>query len=373
MDMKKLMIAALMVIATIASVKAQYGNGNQAYSYNDDRYYYDNDFDWHWDIRVKISNGIQRGLLTQNESNRLYGVLEDVERKEYAYQSDGLFSGWEQQEIWDDVIYLNQRLGIELNDYDRNFYGFDVYGYDRRGYNRWFYQGGYDFFRFDKRGFGSVRLGYIPRPNYNGWYRHNDNHNARRYYSDRRYLENRGNNHREYARGNWNNGNNGNHYGRDSRRDNDYNRNRSYGNENGRNNSQGNNDNRRNDRIEMPNSRPNNNGNGFPNGGGRPERNDSKNNGNGFPNGGGRPERNDSNNSNGLPQRNIGERPERVEVPISRPQTIDPPQVNTRGRLERNDSNNRSDNGNQGSGNGRSESPQSGGNGENRGGSRGPR
>ena len=366
--MKKLMIAALMVIAIVTSVKAQFGN--QAFAYDDDRYYYDNDFDWHWDIRVKISNGIQRGLLTRNESNRLYEVLEDVERKEYAYQADGLFSGWEQQEIWDDVVYLNQRLGIELSDYDRNFYGFDVYGYERRGYNRWFYQGGYDFFRFDKRGFGSVRLGYNPRPNFNGWCRNNNNFTARRYYSERPNYSNRGNNRREYARGNWGNGNNGNHYGRDSRRGNDYNRNR---NDNDRNNSQGNNDNRRNDRIEMPNNRPNNNGNGFPNGGGRPERIDPNNNGNGFPNRGGRPERIDPNSNNGLPQRNDGNKLEKVELPIPRPDRIEIPQGNGNVRPERNDSNNRSENGNRGDANSRSETPQSGGNGENRIGSRGPR
>lgn len=329
------MIAALMVVATIASVNAQFGNQ----VYDDDRYYYDNDFDWHWDIRVKISNGIQRRLLTQNESNRMYSRLEDVERKEYVYQADGLFSGWEQQEIWDDVVYLNQRLGIELNDYDRNFYGFDVYGYDRRGYNRWFYQGGYDFNRFDKRGFGNVRLGYVPRPNYNGWCRNNNNYAARNYYAERNHYRN-GNNGREYARGNWDIRNNGNHFDRDSRRSNDYNRNRSNENDNDRNNSQGNNDNRRNDRIEMPNNRPNNNGNGFPNGGGRPDRIDPRSN-------------------NGLPQRNNGNRPERVEM------------LNF--RSERTESNNRGENGNRGDANSRSETPQSGGNGESRGGSRGPR
>lgn len=333
--MKKLMIAALMVVATIASVNAQFGNQ----VYDDDRYYYDNDFDWHWDIRVKISNGIQRGLLTQNESNRMYRRLEDVERKEYVYQADGLFSGWEQQEIWDDVVYLNQRLGIELNDYDRNFYGFDVYGYDRRGYNRWFYQGGYDFNRFDKRGFGNVRLGYVPRPNYNGWCRNNNNYAARNYYAERNHYRN-GNNGREYARGNWDIRNNGNHFDRDSRRSNNYNRNRSNGNDNDRNNSQGNKDNRRNDRIEMPNDRPNNHENGFPSGGGRPDRIDPSSN-------------------NGLPQRNNGSRPERVEMPNS--------------RSERTESNNRGENGNRGDANSRSETPQSGGNGESRGGSRGPR
>ncbi|MDZ7898584.1 MAG: hypothetical protein U5N85_11245 [Arcicella sp.] len=189
--MKKYMIAAMIVISSISSAIAQYDNRD--YAYNDDRFYYDNEFDWHWDIRVRISDGIQRGLITRRESDLLYRRLEDLERKEYAYQSDGIFTSWEQQEIWDDVVYLNRRLGLELSDYDRNFYGFDVYGYDRRGYSRWYYQGGYDFFRFDKRGFGSIRLGYVPRPNYNGWYRNQNNRVAQRYCIERRDYTSRGN------------------------------------------------------------------------------------------------------------------------------------------------------------------------------------
>ena len=310
--MKRLMIAVLMVIATIVSAKAQYGNQ----AYDDDRYYYDNDFDWHWDIRVKISNGIQRGLLTRNESNRLYNRLEDVERKEYVYQADGLFSGWEQQEIWDDVVYLNQRLGVELNDYDRNFYGFDVHGYDRRGYSRWFYQGGYDFNRFDKRGFGNVRIGYAPRPNYNGWCRNNNNYVARNYYLERNNYRN-GNNRRNNERVVINNRPNS--YpdrldrNSDSRYNNDYSRNG-----NGRNSS----NNNGNNRIGNPSNRSKNNVDG-------------------------RPERVEPNRNGGYSQGNSGGRPERVEP------------------------NNPSDNGNRGGGNNRSEVPQSGGNGG--GGSRGPR
>ncbi len=194
--MKKYRMAVIIVISTISSAMAQYGN--QGYANNDDRYYYDNDFDWHWDIRVRISDGIQRGLITQYESNLLFRRLEDLERKEYAYQSDGFYNSYEQQEIWNNVIYLNRQVGVELSDYDRNFYGFDVYGYDRRGYSRQYYQGGYDFFRFDKRGFGSARLGYVPRPNYDGWCRNHDNRIANRYYTERREYSNRGN----FQRGN---------------------------------------------------------------------------------------------------------------------------------------------------------------------------
>lgn len=197
--MKKYMVAVMIMISSILSVMAQYDNRD--YAYNDDRFYYDNDFDWHWDIRVRINDGIQRGLITRRESDLLYNRLENLERKEYTYQSDGIFSGWEQQEIWDDVIHLNRGVGLELSDYDRNFYGFDIYGYDRRGYSRWYYQGGYDFFRFDKRGFGSTKLGYIPRPNYNGWYRNNSNQIARRYYTERSQYTNRGNFQRGDERG----------------------------------------------------------------------------------------------------------------------------------------------------------------------------
>lgn len=333
--MKKYMIAILMGITTIVSVSGQFGNQ----AYNDDRYYYDNDFDWHWDVRVKISNGIQRGLLTQNESKRLYGILEDVERKEYAYQADGLFSGWEQQEIWGDVVYLNQRLGVELSDYDRNFYGFDVYGYDRRGYNRWFYQGGYDFFRFDKRGFGNTRLGYIPRPNYNGWFRHNDNRIARNYCSDRRYYENRGSNRREYTRRGWdNNGNNENRFGKDLKTNYDFDRS---GNNNHRNNAKDNNDNRRNDRIEMP-------------------RNWSNANNREFLNEKGRPERINPMNSNGLPQRNDESKGERIEELRD----------NSGSKFERTKPDNRSENGNRINRSNYSGTTPSG---EKQGGSRGPR
>jgi len=342
--MKKYMIAVMMVMTTVASVNAQIGNQN--YAYNDDRYYYNNDFDWHWDVRVKISNGIQQGLITQNESNRLYGILQNVEQKEYAYEADGLYSTWEQQEIWNDVIYINQCLGVALNDYDRNFYGFDAYGDCRPGYNRWFYQGGYDFNRFDKRGFGSIRIGYAPRPNYNGWCRDNNNQIAQQYYIGRSNYVTSGNN-QIGVRDSRN-------YGSQSRMNSDYNRNGSSGNDYGR-NSHGNNgrfqqgNDGRPDRVQ-----PNNNG-GFQQGNvGRPERAEPNNNGGlSQENGEVRPERGQPNNNGGLSQRNGGGRPERAQ-----------PNNNGGGsRPERTESNNRSDNGNRGGGN-RSEAPQGGGNGE---------
>lgn len=249
--MKKYMVAVMIVISSISSAMAQYGN--QVYANNDDRFYYDNDFDWHWDIRVRISDGIQRGLVTQYESNMLYRRLEDLERKEYAYQSDGFYNSYEQQEIWNDVVYLNRRVGLELSDYDRNFYGFDVYGYERRGYPRWYYQGGYDFFRFDKRGFGSIRIGYVPRPNYNGWYRNNSNQIARRYYNERSQYANRGNFQRGDERGDRDHrGGYNNQYPNSSNRGDNERSRGNYGNDR---NSQGGNN-----QVERPNNDPYNGG-----------------------------------------------------------------------------------------------------------------
>ncbi|MFN8357012.1 MAG: proline-rich domain-containing protein [Spirosomataceae bacterium] len=201
--MKKYMIMVGLMMVTVAATKAQYGYSTNGY--NDERYYCDDNFDWHWDIRVRISNGVRQGLLTPNETNRLYRRLEDIERREYAYQSDGFFSSWEQQEIWDEIMYLNRQVGLELYDYDRAFYGFDPYGYDRRGYANWYYSGGYDFYRFDKRGFGNVKLGYAPRSNYTGWFRHNNNRAGRDYYNGRNHDYGRNRNDYPGSRGGYDN------------------------------------------------------------------------------------------------------------------------------------------------------------------------
>ncbi len=162
--MKKLMMLFALAISSVTA-NAQYDNYDYR-EYNSDRYFYDEEFDWHWDIRVRISNGIESGLLTYNESRRLYDELERIERKEYAYQADGYYADWEQNDIWNEVIYLNRRVGIELTDRDRMFYGFDRFGVNRSGFSIWFYNGGYDFYRFDRLGFGSISIGYRPRPNF---------------------------------------------------------------------------------------------------------------------------------------------------------------------------------------------------------------
>jgi len=261
-------MAAIMVFSTIFSANAQYGNhGYDNYgsnSYDDDRYYYDDEFDWHWDIRVRISNGIQNGLITRNESNRLYRRLEDVERKEYNYLADGVFNRWEQQEIWDDLAYLNRQVGIELYDYDRRFYGFDMAWNDLRGYPRWYYQGGFDFYRFDRRGFGNIRLGYVPRPNYNGWYRNDRNRVGREYYSERSRYRTNGSNGRYDSNHTSRNNNDRNARGRgyDNNRRNDNDRSSKGSNEPRNNNdrgSRGNNNPRNdNDRGSRGNNNPRN-------------------------------------------------------------------------------------------------------------------
>ena len=192
--MKKLMLFALLLgTVSMSRVAAQYTNYDDAYASN--RYFYDDDFDWHWDIRVRISDGRQRGLLTSSEVNRLYRRLEDAERKEYTYLADGYFDNWEQEEIWEDVVWLNRRLGMELYDNDRVFYGFSRRGLAFRGYPRWYYQGGFDFYRFDRRGFGNVRNGYAPRHYSPKRYAHHDNN--RKGFDNDRNWDNRNRNPRE--------------------------------------------------------------------------------------------------------------------------------------------------------------------------------
>lgn len=203
--MRKSIIIMVAMIAIAVSTQAQ--RVYDDYRAGTDYYYYDEQFDWHWDVRVRISDGIRNGLITNREANRLYNELERIERKEYAYASDGFFDGWEQDEIWDDVRYLNRQIGFELYDYDRAFYGFSPRGTAFRGYYFWFDRRGYDYHRFDKRGFGNQRSGYYPRKewshlsrsrNYDhrrdDYSRNNDNRNNRtnnpRGYENERYSRN---------------------------------------------------------------------------------------------------------------------------------------------------------------------------------------
>lgn len=156
--MKKILAILVMMVVGITAATAQ--------RYYDDRHFYDEEFDWHWDVRVRISEGEQSGLLTRWEANRLYRKLERIEEKEYAYMADGNYDRWEQNDIWDDVVWLNRKVGIELADWDRRFYGFgNIYvGFNTYPfwYNRW-YVNGWDFYRYDRLGWGSWRYGYVPR------------------------------------------------------------------------------------------------------------------------------------------------------------------------------------------------------------------
>ncbi len=150
-------IAFVVIFFAALSVKAQYMEGP-------DRYFYDEEFDWRWDVRVRISDGIRTGYLTNREANRLYRRLENIERKEWAFQSDGYYSPWEQDEIWLDVVALNRAIGLELSDWDRRYYGYT--GVVITGPLRWYFGPSYDFYRFDKRGYGTIHVGYMPRNYY---------------------------------------------------------------------------------------------------------------------------------------------------------------------------------------------------------------
>lgn len=202
--MKKL-IVFILVAVSVSACKAQYrNNGNdQYYDGYSSNAFADDLTDWHLDSRIRISNGIANGRITNFEANRLYNELERIERKEYFYQEDGNFSAWEQDEIWDDVIDFNRNLGIQLTDFDRVRFGYDIRGFNRVGYGPWFYAGGFDFYRFDNWGFGNRRVGYIIPNNacsYRYDHRNRSNHYTRnsRIYTDNR-NDNRNNPYRNTA------------------------------------------------------------------------------------------------------------------------------------------------------------------------------
>lgn len=153
-----LLTATLLSLVTVLTVNAQ-----NSRDFRPDYDYYDDEFDWRWDIRVRISDGINNGLITRSEANRLYRKLENIEEKEYVYAADGVYDAWEQNDVWQDVQWLHERVGLELRDFDRSYYGFNSIGVAFYGYPNWWYNGGYNFYRFDRRGFGSIRVGYAPR------------------------------------------------------------------------------------------------------------------------------------------------------------------------------------------------------------------
>jgi hypothetical protein len=190
-------MAFLVVIFSVVSVKAQYGYDGP------DRYFYEDEFDWRWDVRVRISDGNRSGYLTNREANRLYRRLEDIERKEWAFTSDGHYSTWEQDEIWRDVVDLNYAIGLELTDWDRRYYGYTGVVINRPLH--WYFGPSYDFYRFDKRGYGTVRLGYAPRtyyPKKHVYYNHRDNYTSHwKNYSSRVATPSRNNNARRDVSG----------------------------------------------------------------------------------------------------------------------------------------------------------------------------
>lgn len=186
--MKKLLSIVVVLMAMI-SASAQYN-----LDYNNSRDYYNDDFDWRWDVRVRITEGINNGLITRWEANRLYNRLERIEEKEYTYAADGVYEAWEQDDVWNDVQWLHAQVGLELRDNDRVYYGYTRPGVVFYGYPTWWYRGGYRFNRFDRLGYGSVRYGYTPRyyvPNYrNNVYVYRYPHRERNVYRGNRSSSN---------------------------------------------------------------------------------------------------------------------------------------------------------------------------------------
>ncbi len=250
--MKKLLLIATLIFTTLGVKAQQYYGDDYDGGYRSDRYYYDDQFDWRWDVRVRITTGIQNGTITPMGADRLYDRLEQIENKEYAYQSDGYFEAWEQDEIWNDVIWLNRQVGLEINDYDRTFYGFSGPGVSFRGYFPWYYRRGYNVNRFDLRGFGDRRHGYASR-NYRPQGRvYSERNRGYSNYGRPSYDRNRNENRSSY--GTYGNGRNNNH--NNSNRERNYERPNNNRNEGGRFENRDNNHNRggSNERPSTPNT-----------------------------------------------------------------------------------------------------------------------
>ena len=184
-------ILLTVVVLGLGSVLTADAQSNR--DFRPDHDYYGEEFDWRWDVRVRISDGINSGLITRWEANRLYRKLENVEEKEYAYLADGVYEPWEQDEVWRDVQWLNSRVGLELRDFDRTYYGFNRTGLAFAGYPSWWYNGGYNFYRFDNWGWGNIRRGYaaqcfVPRwvPNRVVYVNNYRNHGHSYYRNDNR-------------------------------------------------------------------------------------------------------------------------------------------------------------------------------------------
>jgi hypothetical protein len=146
--MKKTM-ALIGVLSLVAvSAFAQYGRGYDDNTYSSRSRNYDERFDkkggfedkWGYDrdynvvrgnkammidsyqrqAKMRINDGMRKGLITRSEASRLMRYYDNIERKENRFMRNGRISRSEARELDNDLDNLNRMISREKRDFERN-------------------------------------------------------------------------------------------------------------------------------------------------------------------------------------------------------------------------------------------------------------
>lgn len=146
--MKKSMVLIGILSLVAASALAQYGRvyGDDSYSTRgrkyderfdkkggfEDKWGYDRDYNvvrgnkammidsYQRQAKMRINDGVRRGLITRGEANRLMRFYENIERKENRFLRNGRISRSEARELDNDLDQLNRMITREKRDFERN-------------------------------------------------------------------------------------------------------------------------------------------------------------------------------------------------------------------------------------------------------------
>jgi hypothetical protein len=70
--------------------------------------------------KMRIHDGVRKGLITRNEADRLMRYYTAIERKENRFMRNGRISRSEARELDNDLDQLNRMITREKRDFDRN-------------------------------------------------------------------------------------------------------------------------------------------------------------------------------------------------------------------------------------------------------------
>ncbi len=140
------LIGILSLVA--ASTFAQYGRGYDDNSYGsrgrnhderfdkkggfDDKWGYDRDYNvvrgnkammidsYQRQAKMRINDGVRKGLITRSEASRLMRFYDNIERKENRFMRNGRISRSEARELDNDLDQLNRMITREKRDFEKN-------------------------------------------------------------------------------------------------------------------------------------------------------------------------------------------------------------------------------------------------------------